>query len=313
MAVKQGGEPRAHHFVPQCWLSGFTDTGQKDGQLWVTDIVRTKQWPTNPAKAGHQRDFYRVSDPQLDPVVVEKAFSIIENAIAPVLRAIDEERREPTEDEMEGLVTFMAFQWVRVPAFRPTVLAIVDSITRSQLSRALKSRDSWAAALKEAGIPSGSPGADYDGMREFERSGQYSLSAETEWYLQQAFAATETIIPFLRERHWRMSFSNSGSFIGSDNPVALDGPKGQKVGFRNAEIVIYPVSRHALLYGTNVVVRPPFVNRKYIAHTNTFTMLRTEAQIYSHVSDFCWMDETYEYRTDWSLFSKEKFERRLVE
>jgi hypothetical protein len=307
MPAKTGAEPRAHHFVPQCWLAGFTETGQKDGQLWVTDLARAKQWQTNPAKAGHRRDFYRVSDPELDPVVVEKALSKIEDAIAPLLRSLDQERREPTHDELEFLIWFMAIQWVRVPAFRPTVLAITDSFLRSQLSAALKSRESWAAALMEAGIPADSPGADYDGMREFERSGQYSLQAETEWYMERAFKAADTIVPLLRARHWTVSLSKSGSFIGSDNPVALDGPKGEKVGFKNAEIVTYPVSRHMLLCGTKIAVTPQLVSRRFIAHANTFSMLTAEAQVYSSLSDFCWSDETSQYRTDWKAFSKEKF------
>ncbi len=113
----------------------------------------------------------------------------------------------------------------------------------------------------------------------------------------------------LMARRWAISSSKSGSFIGSDSPVALDGPKGVKVGFKNAEIVTYPVSRHVLLYGTKVAVMPPFVSRKYTAYWNTFAMLTAEAQVYSHTSDFCWLDETHRYQTDWRLFSKEKFQR----
>jgi hypothetical protein len=54
-------EPRAHHFVPQCWLAGFTETGEKDGQLWVTDLHRRKQWLSSPVNSGRRRDFYRTS------------------------------------------------------------------------------------------------------------------------------------------------------------------------------------------------------------------------------------------------------------
>lgn len=56
-----GSAPRrAHHFTPQCWLAGFTDTGRKDGRLFVTDLKRQKQWPTTPPNAGRRRDFYQV-------------------------------------------------------------------------------------------------------------------------------------------------------------------------------------------------------------------------------------------------------------
>jgi hypothetical protein len=79
------------------------------------------------------------------------------------------------------------------------------------------------------------------------------------------------------------------------------------IGFKNAEVVTYPVSRHVLLYGTKFPVKRSPVNLNYIAHTNTFTMLTAEEHVYSHVSDFCWLDETGKYQTEWRLFSKEKF------
>ena len=147
MAGKKGSEPRAHHFVPQCWLAGFTETGQKAGRLWVTDLKKRKQWLSSPRNAGHRRDFYRVSDPKLDPVVFEKAFSKIETVVAPLLKSLYEKPRHPIDDELEGLLFFAAFQFVRVPAYRPMVLKIADSFHRSWMTEALKSPASWAKAL----------------------------------------------------------------------------------------------------------------------------------------------------------------------
>jgi hypothetical protein len=40
---------------------------RKNGQLVVTDLARRKQWQASPNTAGHIRDFYRLSDEQLDP------------------------------------------------------------------------------------------------------------------------------------------------------------------------------------------------------------------------------------------------------
>jgi hypothetical protein len=34
------------------------------------------------------------------------------------------------------------------------------------------------------------------------------------------------------------------------------------------------------------------MSRKRIAAHNTFTMLTADEQVYSHVPDFCWLDET---------------------
>lgn len=82
------GDPDFAH-----WLAGFTETGENDGRLWVTDFSRQRQWPTTPANAGHIRDFFRLANPAPDPVVVERFFSQLEGMVAPVFRALDTERR----------------------------------------------------------------------------------------------------------------------------------------------------------------------------------------------------------------------------
>jgi hypothetical protein len=306
MAGEKGSEPRAHHIVPRFWLAGFTETGEKDGRLWVTDLSRGKQWQSTPAKTGYINDFYRVSDPSLDPVVVEKALSTMEGIVAPILKAIDRERRPPREDELGELLQFMAIQFVRLPAFRILALNVLEKMNLENMAEALKTEESWAAAMKKADITSGTPGSDYDGMKEFFKSGEYTLSAATEWYMQRAFMVAGEIASRLEKRHWGMAISPSGSFIGCDNPVMMDGPKGNLTGFVNAEIIMYQLSRHVLLYGGHPDIAPPFVNRKYIARMNTFAMIRAQDQVYSHVPDFDWQDDTEKVQADWHLFSKEK-------
>jgi hypothetical protein len=95
-----GSNARAHHYVPQCWLAVFTESGEKDGRLWQTDIKASNQWPTSPINAGHQRDFYRLSDPRKDPLLVETKLAEIEGTIAPILQRLDRERRRPDDDEL---------------------------------------------------------------------------------------------------------------------------------------------------------------------------------------------------------------------
>jgi hypothetical protein len=113
MTAKRSSEPRAHHIVPRCWLAGFTESGENDGKLWVTDLSRKKQWLSTPGNSGHIRDFYRVSDPSLDPAAVETALSKMEAIVAPILKAIDRERRPPHEDELSEMLQFIAIQFVR--------------------------------------------------------------------------------------------------------------------------------------------------------------------------------------------------------
>jgi len=294
--------------VPRCWLAGFTDTGTKGGKLFVTDFKRQNQWVAEPGTAGFIRDFYRLEDEGAsDPVMIEKALSQIEDAIAPILRDIDREMRPPTVEEMEPLLCFMAVQWSRVPAFRPFVLDVMDKLSYEQIAKELESPERWKRALEKAGMSSDDPGADYERMKEFHEAKAYTLTAPTDWYVEKAFKAVESVLPGLQKRFWTTLVSPSGSFIASDNPVILDGTKGEKVGFENAELISYAVSRHVALWGTRRPLKPQVVNRKRIASVNTLTLLRTEDQVFSAVPDFCWMDENRQYQTDWRLFSKDKY------
>lgn len=80
-----------------------------------------------------------------------------------------------------------------------------------------------------------------------------------------------------------------------------------EIGFKSAEVVVFPVSRHVLVYGANCRVKATNTTRKRIAAHNTFTMRTADEQVYSHVPDFCWLDDTGAYQSNWKLFSKEKF------
>jgi hypothetical protein len=248
-----------------------------------------------------------VSDANIDPAFVEKAFSTVEGDIAPILRSIDKERREPDVEEIGLLLYFMAIQFARVPSFRPFVFNLLDSVMREDFLGALESKATWERALKRAGMSPHDPGADYESIKKFAHSGEYRLMVEPEWYIQQTFEAAEQLFPLLRKRIWRAVVSTSGNFIGCDNPVILDGPKGQMIGFANAEIITYALSRHVLMYGTLKPWPRPYPNRKYVALMNTSFLLRTDAQVFSHVPDFCWLDENRAYQTNWKSFSRENF------
>jgi hypothetical protein len=303
--VTSQAEPRRHHYVPRCWLAGFTETREHDGRLWVTDFSREKQWASTPENAGHMRDLYRLPAPAPDPVVVERFFADLEGAVAPILKKIDGERRPPDNDELDQLLTFMAYQFVRLPSFRPIVLDIANRIAREAFEKHLRSPEEWVAALKDAGMDPTAPGAEYEGAKRFLDSGEWNIKAETDWYIHRAFTDVDRILARLRERYWYASITNNGRLIASDNPVILEGEKDQMIGFRNAEFVLYPISRHVFLTGTPSSLRLPPDTFKYFAHFNTMALLRTTAQVYSHQPDFVWLDANRKAASDWRLFSKE--------
>jgi len=54
-----------------------------------------------------------------------------------------------------------------------------------------------------------------------------------------------------------------------------------EIGFKSAEVVVFPVSRYVLVYGANCRVKATNTTRKRIAAHNTFTMLTADEEVYS--------------------------------
>jgi hypothetical protein len=323
LQAQKNPTPRRHHYVPKCWLAGFTENGSEGGRLFVTDLKRQNQWQTTPINAGHRRDFYRISVPNMEPTAFETVFGSIESSIAPTLKELFQNPHSPTPEQLDKLLYFAAVQWVRVPAFRPLLLKISESFHHAELAKALQSKESWHAMLQEVGVSIDAPGADYDGMLAFKRevmdTGQHSLTAENDFFLLRGLDAVEKPIwPSLKARYWSTVLSKRGKFIGSDNPVMMDGAKGKQVGFKSAEVIMFIVNRFMMLCGTrvpladNMQLTPYGGTRNGLAYHNTFTMLTADEQLYSHQADFDWIDENQQLCTDWRLFSKDRIAESIL-
>jgi hypothetical protein len=277
--------------------------------IYVTDLKRKKQWRCKPSEVGHRRDFNRIDDPSVpDPLVIESHFAEIEDKLAPLLRRLTRDMRGPKDSwELGLLVEYLAIQWIRVPTFREVVRRAYDISFQEE---ALSSPEAWARALRNAGVSKGEPGTDYAQALEGIKSGQIEFSPPVEFYFKQGAALLPDAGPELMQRRWGWLISETGQFIGSDNPVSLDGPPNQPNGIVNAPWVSYPTTRHLLLYGTRQPIKLPPLTTKRIAMHNTFLMLTADEQVYSHRPDFHWLDSKDQCQNDWTLFSKDSFVAR---
>ena len=179
------------------------------------------------------------------------------------------------------------------------------------MARALRNPASWRRVLKRLNVPFDSPEADYDRMREFLWSlNSIPYPATMNGTYSKELKAQPRIAPSLQKRHWHAYVSQKGSFIASDNPVVgFDGEKKEMVGFANAQVVVflYPLNRHVVLCGARLDVTPVTLSEILIARLNTLMMLTAHEQVFSWKSDFCWLDHSEHYQTDWRLFEKDRF------
>lgn len=120
MAKNAQAKPaRRHHYIPQLYFSGFTESGEKNGLLYAHDLHQLKTWQAKPSNVAFVKDFYRIDAPGIDPDEVEKLFWEVEGEAARVLKKIIELNKLPGRPkDYNILMHFMAQLVVRRPSVR---------------------------------------------------------------------------------------------------------------------------------------------------------------------------------------------------
>ena len=107
-----------HHFIPQFYLNNFTETGDKNSYIWITDTFKCKQWRAYPSSIAYENRLYSLENKETKDVeedLIEKAFSRLEDLAAPVIRDIINTEEIPSGDEYNILMTFIAHLASRTP------------------------------------------------------------------------------------------------------------------------------------------------------------------------------------------------------
>lgn len=112
---------RNHHFIAQCYLAGFTDTGTKEGRLCVCDLKAGRFFRQKPGNVAFELDFNRVEVEGHPPDVLETAFGELEGRAASVIRRIVREQEIPEGEEFSYVLNMIALLAVRNPVMRRTM------------------------------------------------------------------------------------------------------------------------------------------------------------------------------------------------
>src|SRR5262245_27824707 len=140
---------RKHHYLPQFYLAAFTNTGTKDGSLTVFDNLERRTWHTKPREVAHQRDFYRVDLPGVEPDALEKTFADLESQAAEVLCQIHLKKQLPEgDDDFNTWLNFGSLMMVRVPALRDVHRQNMEQYYDMLMRMASHSREAWQKTLK---------------------------------------------------------------------------------------------------------------------------------------------------------------------
>lgn len=238
MTISQENIPIKHHYIPQFFLANFTDIGNKESKLWVTDQKQCKQWKASTSAVAYQNKLYSLeSNPDgmlNEPDAIEKAFSKIESMAATVIKEILETEQIPTGDGFNILINFIALMASRTPKMinhrTKPLLEINEMIMRMSLSSKERWQGLTSQMVKEGKLlPEALNDTNYGKMCDFFYSKRYTMDINQNYKIEQLLDSINILIPLLGQRKWSLYVSRDitttmpqlGGFICSDNPVAL--------------------------------------------------------------------------------------------
>jgi len=303
---------RAHHYVPQAYLAGFTDSGRKDGRLYAHDYRQLKSWASTPAGVGFERDYYRVDLPGRSPDELEKMLGLVEDPGSVILKSILESQTLPVGEEYAQFMLFLALLAVRIPSARSAMSKAEIDLMRIVLALHAQLPDDQLEARFER-MRIDDPSMPQTTAEEFRETVKKVVDGEAELKLSQAeqvrnfvvghLSNLEFIAELLMARQWVLlaAEEDAGDFICSDHPVVLEWTvevpsfRRDSPGFGLQNTVVHvPLSRKLLLrgmFGGPEGVTVP-VGRDTVAGINSFAIGKVTRFLYTSESDFIWkMDD----------------------
>jgi hypothetical protein len=78
---------RKHHYVPQMYLSGFTNA---QGQGFAVDVSTRRSFTSSPQGIAAKRNYNLIDEPGMPADALEKELGKLEGVVAPGIRRIRE-------------------------------------------------------------------------------------------------------------------------------------------------------------------------------------------------------------------------------
>lgn len=274
-----------HHYVPQFYLKGFTDS---DGLIHVTDKVLRKRWRTAPRNVAWAPEFYKVDVSGMDPMGIEKAFGQVEGQCASMLREVLTTREIPSGQNAEVLLNFVALSITRVPLIRAKIAEFIDGVAKS-LGKLAFLGPEGIRRLKEDPEIARMSEEEMERFQEFMQSAEYTVNVDQNWHVTMLLDSITQILPLLTHRSWSVWTVDDAApnLVTSDRPVALSGGPAGMAGLGTAETLLtMPLDKRTLLASTLEEILTCHVMDT--GEVEAMNMVRSEngSQIYSSEQDW---------------------------
>jgi hypothetical protein len=248
MAAKAKDEPKRHHFVPRCYLRGFSD--HKKRVRMYARASKQHLVVTSVNNAAVESGFYTlVEESGEQSLAVEHVLGLIEGLAKTAIARMVSGQFPPTIEDRSNLSLFMALQVLRTPEERLAYEAMVDHSQKAMF-------EGWTPEyvrerMKEEGIePTDEAVAEV--MDVVENPDNYRFVPHQNEHIKVMLKVAVEAAPVIAARTWLLGQSTRASFITSDHPVVLWSEPSEEtrfkgIGIETAEQVYFPLDRRHVL------------------------------------------------------------------
>jgi len=284
---------RKHHFIPEFFLAGFTQTGLKDTLLCVFDKKEVRQLKLLPKNIAMSKGFYAIKTTphsKIKPDELERLIGQFENEVAPIIREIGNTEKLPRGKEFILLLHFFALLAARTPTKKELLIGPEEKIINQYFKIILSSEEMWKAALAKTGLQQDD--LDYNLMKE----NLLGVKMTQHGYIERMLEEAQDYAKLLSRREWTLGITDerSNEFVCSDYPLLL---LPVRCGFGTpGSLVAFPVNKRMVLMGylTKEMKGGAFIESKKmmvedVAFINRWLISYSERFIYSSSEDIIWM------------------------
>lgn len=220
-------QPRDHHYVPQGYLRGFTETANV---LFVTDKTYGKVRQTSPKGIAYIKDYYTVDTiDEKDSSEVEEKLSIIESTCLPIMAKL-EKSTDLTNADRADLAIYIALQYGRTPGSRERLEQVYEAFAANELRIKLVESaedpheyDEIVQLLHKERPDLEIPSQDELLKLAFDPTLKVEIDLDNGTFVTQFFEISEEIAEGLLKLRWHIYHAPSGSsFITTDNPIGIE-------------------------------------------------------------------------------------------
>lgn len=252
---------KKHHYIPACYLKGFTNGGKRTSLFWAFPTNEPgKKHGANPNDSCVQNNYYKLENSH-DSLFIENWYaSVVEPKIGEFLNEVDELKE--INPHKEGFIWLLSSLCLRNPQHREMIEA--------PLIHAERVAKSMQADYKKNGRSLNITGV------------QYNKDDIIEYELHQTKILTQYIPLY---NYCILKAPLGINVITSDAPMILANPNQKIFGIASqGTMIIAPINKTTYIIGSKEVHLPTFRNGTAweIANLNTMVMASANEKLYSN-------------------------------